>query len=651
MKLSRLKRSVGRVAQRIALPKRGPTVGHEERGAEWYDAHYTTYSDEYHQAYPESSYYFLWTVIADRLRRADIRRVLEIGCGSGQLAQLMLDQGVEQYVGVDFSPKAIALARKVAPGIQFEVGDARSAAIYSQYEYDAVICTEVLEHIEVDLVVVSQFPPGKRCLCSVPNFPFESHVRHFQNVEEVADRYGSYFDGLDIIALKSPTCSMDKFFLLDGVRNQHVFSGTSEDPPTSHETTVIPDEASEPAEEMGRNGKLGMVSVRRAVRAAFADWSLPPCARAERRVDRLGLPPADPGVDRVIDEAASWLGRAQDQSRSHDGGVARHFGLIDGWASSYPETTGYVIPTMLAYSRLRGDDRVRERARRMLDWLVSIQSPCGGFQGGLIDSQPVVPVTFNTGQILMGLAAGTREFGDAYRHSMHRAAEWLVETQDPDGCWRRYPTPFAEPGEKAYETHVAWGLLEAARLEGAGGGRYGDSAMANVRWALGLQRANGWFEKCCLNDERQPLSHTIGYVLRGLVEAYLFTRDSAVLEAARKTADGLLTAIRGDGFLPGRLDADWRGATSWACLTGSVQVASCWFLLYQQTGHLPYLEAGRAATSYVRRTIRVDGPPETRGGVKGSFPVHGEYGTYQYLNWACKFSIDANLLERQLGPP
>jgi len=32
--------------------------------------------------------------------------------------------------------------------------------------------------------------------------------------------------------------------------------------------------------------------------------------------------------------------------------------------------------------------------------------------------------------------------------------------------------------------------------------------------------------------------------------------------------------------------------------------------------------------------------------VTGSFPVDGGYGTFQYLNWACKFSIDANLFEQ-----
>src|SRR5205807_3734044 len=144
-------------------------------------------------------------------------------------------------------------------------------------------------------------------------------------------------------------------------------------------------------------------------------------------------------------------------SASQDGGVARDFSLVTGWSTSYPETTGYIVPTMLAFAKIREDENVRQRARRRLDWLVSIQLPCGGFQGGTINSDPVVPVSFNTGQVLLGLAAGVREFGDEkYHKAMCRAADWLVETQDPDGCWRKYPSPFAGPGDKAYDTHAAW---------------------------------------------------------------------------------------------------------------------------------------------------------------------------------------------------
>jgi hypothetical protein len=276
---------------------------------------------------------------------------------------------------------------------------------------------------------------------------------------------------------------------------------------------------------------------------------------------------------------------------------------------------------------------------------VTIQCADGGFQAGRVGVTPVVPVTFNTGQILLGLASGQREFG-AYGAAIRRAADWLVQTQDADGCWRKHPSPLTVSGEKTYETHVAWGLLEAARLEPTS--PYAEAALANVQWALRWQRDNGWFEKCCVSDPARPLTHTLGYVLRGIIEAYRFTHDEAFLKAARQTADGLLTAIRDDGFLPGRLSPKWRGAVRWACLTGSVQIALCWLLLYQDTGEVRYREAAYAANRYVRRTLKIAGPPQTRGAIKGAFPVSGRYSAYQYPAWACKFFVDANMLERAI---
>lgn len=227
---------------------------------------------------------------------------------------------------------------------------------------------------------------------------------------------------------------------------------------------------------------------------------------------------------------------------------------------------------------------------------------------------------------------------------MHRAADWLVETQDADGCWRKHPTPFVAPGEKAYETHVAWGLLEAARLEPNRG--YAEAALRNVRWAMGLQKENGWFEKCCLADFTQPLTHTLGYALRGILENYKFTGDSASLKASLKAAEGLLGTLRGDGFLPGRLNSDWKGTVKWSCLTGSVQIAICWMLLYQYTGEVGYKNAALSVNRFVRRTMKIDDPPETRGAIKGSFPVYGNYCKYEFPNWACKFFVDANMIEK-----
>ena len=285
----------------------------------------------------------------------------------------------------------------------------------------------------------------------------------------------------------------------------------------------------------------GIDAILNRARKVRDDLALPTAAREESRRDRRTATLTDPGIGASVAAALDWLGAAQDNSLSNDGGIARDFSLVSGWRASYPETSGYIVPTLLRGQPGQPAGAHRERARVVLDWLVSIQLPGGGFQGGVIGQSPVVPVTFNTGQILIGLASGVAELGDEYRPAMRGAADWLVETQDDDGAWRTNPTPFAEAGEKAYETHVAWGLLEAARVEPSRG--YGDAACRNIRWALTKQRDNGWFDDCCLTDPARPLTHTIGYALRGVLEGYRYSNDERLLDAALLTVTSAMSAL------------------------------------------------------------------------------------------------------------
>jgi len=385
-----------------------------------------------------------------------------------------------------------------------------------------------------------------------------------------------------------------------------------------------------------------MNKINKTARFWLRQFATPLRARKIAWSDRRGIRTTDPGPERVIAEGLSWLCHAQDMSASQDGGVARHFSLIDGWSSSYPETTGYIVDTLLSIAEETSDARLIERARRMLDWLVSIQFPDGAFQGGMVDQQPRLPATFDTGQILIGLAAGTK-LDAKYRDPMLRSADWLVASQDSDGAWRKYETPFAASGDKVYETHVAIGLFRAARLESRRG--YLESASKQVDWALGHQRPNGWFTNCCLTDIHNPLTHTIGYALRGVVEAYLSTGQERYLAAACRTADGLLSAFDKNGRLAGRLNERWQPAAGWVCLTGTSQIVECLLLLAGPAGRDDYRLTARSANAFVRRTVGIEGSPDMRGGVRGSFPVDGWYGKWQFLNWACKFTIDANRAE------
>ncbi|MCI3953504.1 MAG: hypothetical protein K0R53_3004, partial [Burkholderiales bacterium] len=120
----------------------------------------------------------------------------------------------------------------------------------------------------------------------------------------------------------------------------------------------------------------GMIrSTLEVVRGLRHSMQLPLSARIAGYRDGRGLPPNDPGIEPVIQEGIAWLGTAQDNADPPDGGIARHFSLITGWSPSYPETTGYIVPTLLEYGRRYKDASVRQRAKRALDWLVSIQFP------------------------------------------------------------------------------------------------------------------------------------------------------------------------------------------------------------------------------------------------------------------------------------
>jgi SAM-dependent methyltransferase len=187
----------------------------KERDADWYDRSFDN-SEHWREHYSKSKYYFIWTVIADRLIAEDTKFVLDIGCGPGQLATVLRDVGIEKYHGLDFSAKRIDWAHRICPQFSFSVEDAFETDIFFELDYDTVVCTEFLEHIERDLEVIARIRCGTRFLATVPNFPYSSHVRHFENVDQVRVRYQPFFEELKITQLLANDHGK-VFYILDGI--------------------------------------------------------------------------------------------------------------------------------------------------------------------------------------------------------------------------------------------------------------------------------------------------------------------------------------------------------------------------------------------------------------------------------------------------
>ena len=88
------------------------------------------------------------------------------------------------------------------------------------------------------------------------------------------------------------------------------------------------------------------------------------------------------------------------------GGSAAYFSPLAGWSRPYPETTGYLIPTLLRLGQEYPADGGENAALRAGRWLLEIQRPEGAWNGGLHPPRGGgKPSVFNTGQVLDGMLA------------------------------------------------------------------------------------------------------------------------------------------------------------------------------------------------------------------------------------------------------
>ena len=187
-----------------------------EKDADHYNKVYRNEDGKTFEQYlvdPEKCIYLkLWKNILNCINKSE--RILDLGCGPGQFAQLTIRYGYQYYKGVDFSSQAILLAQKRNPEIEhkFIVDDLSQYEFPDPSEYDVVVLIEVMEHIIKDIQLLTSIPKGKHIVLSVPNYPFDGHVRIFPKIKDVHSRYDKYIKGITI-----PMAS-NRIFIVTGER-------------------------------------------------------------------------------------------------------------------------------------------------------------------------------------------------------------------------------------------------------------------------------------------------------------------------------------------------------------------------------------------------------------------------------------------------
>jgi uncharacterized protein YyaL (SSP411 family) len=341
----------------------------------------------------------------------------------------------------------------------------------------------------------------------------------------------------------------------------------------------------------------------------------------------------------ALADAIAWLRRTHDVTGRR--GSSKGFSLIFGWYPPFPETTGYVIGTLLEYGRRMGETTADARCIEMGQWEIELQAPDGGIMQGLHDGRPRPSEAFNTGMVMHGWLDLHASTGDvSYLEAAERGGDFLRRVQDADGAWR---------GEHSYNglahtymSRVAWAQLRLAAA--CRDDDHADSARRHLDWVVSMQRDNGWFDACIFKADTLPNTHAIAYTLRGLLESFALTGREEYLAAVQRTSEVLIRKLEVLGPLPATFDSDWSSRASYVCLTGLVQLGGVWLRLFQTTGDARYLNAGLKAVDLGAAHQQTGSWDTVRGALPGSFPIWGRYAPLQFPNWATKFLADSLML-------
>ena len=339
-----------------------------------------------------------------------------------------------------------------------------------------------------------------------------------------------------------------------------------------------------------------------------------------------------------FNSALDWIKKSECKT----GGSSAYYSPILGWSKAYPETTGYLIPTLLNSFLITGDKSLEKMALRYGEWLIEIQNENGSWCSGLypnINSKRSDSI-FNTGQILRGLISLWHHTKDYYwLDSSDKALRWLCNDLYNNKLWTK--NDYRYNLTPSYYTYVFWPILEAAKV--FNNKKIIDLSRSGLYEIVSRVQENGCFNHWSFEPNKNAFTHTIAYTIRGIQESSRILSDKKLSDSVSKTIEKIirLSELK-NGYLSGSFDDNWCTKVNYVCLTGNVQLAKCLMVYEADKNDLRIVNSASKLIDVVcSNQINKFMIPGIRGAVSGSLPLWGKYMKLRYPNWASKYLCDA----------
>ena len=345
-----------------------------------------------------------------------------------------------------------------------------------------------------------------------------------------------------------------------------------------------------------------------------------------------------------LKKSADWLILS---IKKGNGGSCGYFSPLSGWSKPYPETTGYLIPTLIRLSDFLNDPKYIYAANELGEWLLRIQSKEGFWHSGLhknVSQIEASPSVFNTGQILKGMTALFHSSQETkFLEAADKGANWLVSKMGNDGLWPS--KDYKANKTPSYYSHVAWPILEVWKV--TKNLEQKKAAETFLDAVLKRKLDNGVIKKWGFSDDGPAFTHTIAYTIRGFQESGKLLGNYS--KYAKPMEDCLEVFIRKseltNGKLPGEFDNNFRGNKRFVCLTGNAQLAISILLMEKENPDLRLVNSAAKLIDFISSTqLSISFIKSISGAVAGSYPIWGRYMFMRYPNWSAKYYCDALML-------